>query len=143
MNSLDHLAVGLVFGAFQDEVLAPDQLAAADEEDLHAGLAVGARHGDHVRIHLVAGDHLLALDHPLDGLDLVAQGGGPLEAAALRRPASISCCRRADDRLGVALQEVAQVVDHLAVARLLDGANARPGAQLDVVDTGRGAGPCR
>ena len=41
-----------VFRAFQHEILAPDQLALANEEDLHTGIAVGAREGQHVLIVL-------------------------------------------------------------------------------------------
>ena len=91
MNAADHLRVGFVVRAFEDEVLAPDQLAAADEEDLHAGFAVGARHGDHVRIDLVGGDDPLAFDHALDGVDLVADRGGSFEIQALRRPGPSPC----------------------------------------------------
>ncbi len=88
-----HLAVGFVFGAFQDEIFPPDQLAAADEEDLHAGFAVGARHGDHIRIHLLGGDHLLLFHHLVDGLDLVAQRGGLLEAQVLGGLLHLLCRR--------------------------------------------------
>ena len=36
----DHFIIGCIFRAFQDEILAPDQFAAADEKDLHTGFAV-------------------------------------------------------------------------------------------------------
>ena len=48
-----HIRIRQVLSAFQKEVFAPDQLAAADEEDLHAGFAIGARHGDHIRIDVI------------------------------------------------------------------------------------------
>ena len=78
----------------------------------------GARHGDHIRIDVLGGDHLLVLDHPLDGLDLVAEGGGVLEAQLLGGLFHLAL-QAGDDRLGAPLQELAQVVDHLAVAGLV------------------------
>ena len=82
MNLLHHFLVSaVIFGAFEDEVFASDQFAAADEEDLHAGFAVCARHGQHIRILVIGGkDDLLSFDDGVDGFQLVAQCGGFLEA---------------------------------------------------------------
>ena len=79
-----HFIIGSILGAFQDKVFPPDQLAAADEEDLDAGLIIGACHGDDIRILVVRRkDHFLPLDNGLHGLQPVAQGRGPLELELL------------------------------------------------------------
>jgi len=46
----ENLGVFFRFSPFEDEVLPSDQLPGADKEHLHAGFALGARHGNHVGI---------------------------------------------------------------------------------------------
>ena len=128
----DHIGIWAFGGAFHEEVFPTDQLAAADEEHLHARLAVRAGHGDHIRVDVVAGDNFLFFDHPLDGLNLVAQCGCPLEVQRLGCLAHIGA-QPGDDRFGATLQELPQIIDHLAVAGLVDGADARRSTQLDIV----------
>ena len=71
------------------------------------------------------GHHLLALDRPPDGAQPVAQPGRLLELQRRRGLAHLGL-EALDDRLGVALEEVAQLGDQLAVRHLLDLADARP-----------------
>jgi hypothetical protein len=127
-----HLAVVFLLGALEDKVLAADQFAGADEKHLHAGFAVGTRHGDHIGVGLIAADDLLALDHPVDGIQLVADGGGLLVLQVLGGVGH-GLGQALDDRPGAPLEELAQVVDHLAVVGLVDGADAGRAAQFDVV----------
>ena len=60
-----------------------------------------------------------------------------MAAAFSKCRSSEACChllrQTLDDRLRLALQEMAQVIDHLAVLGLLDGADAGSAAQLDIV----------
>jgi hypothetical protein len=47
------LGICFVLCPFKDEILASDQFAAADEEDLHAGFPVTARHGKHIGVEII------------------------------------------------------------------------------------------
>ena len=72
------------FGAFEEEVLLPDQLAAANEEHLDARPGVVGHNRHHI---LVAGrgrDDLLPLADGLDSVQRVAQLGRPLELHVVR-----------------------------------------------------------
>ncbi len=129
---LHDLRVGLVGSTFQDEILATNHLAAADEKDLHAGFAVGAGQGNHIRVHLLARNDALLFHHPVDGPQLVADLGSALEVQVFGGSLHL-LAQAVDDRLGAPLQEAAQVVDHPTVFLLADRPNARPCAQLDIV----------
>ena len=123
----------VILGPFQDEILAADQLAAADEENLHAGFAIGARHGDHIRIHLGRRRSPFGF-RPLARWPGSGRGWRrPSQSAGLPQPVSISRLQAVDDRFGLPFQELAQIIDHLAVFSLVDRADTRPGAQLDIV----------
>ena len=129
-----HLAVLLGADPFQHERLPADQLAAADEEDLHARLA-SARilgKGDDVLVFLLAAHHLLPLDELARGPDLVAQHRRALELQPLSR--LLHARRHLSQRFfAVAFQEIGQPGDDLAIAVPVHRADARPGAALDVV----------
>jgi hypothetical protein len=111
---LHHLGVRRVLRAFEDEVLAPDQFSAADEEDLHAGFAVAARHGEHVRVEVIGGKD----DRCLSMMAWMALSWSRRAAAFSKRISSeafsISLSSR-DDALAVSAEEIHQVGDHLAV----------------------------
>ncbi len=133
LDELRHnLAVIFAFRAFQYEVFAADQAPVADEEDLHAGFAVTARQGDHVRIQLGIGDDLLAFHHVFEALNLVAQHGGFL---VIYCPDSSAICFFRRSRMGSfrPSRNLHRSVDHLAVILLVDPADTGRGAQLDVV----------
>ena len=134
LDELGHdLRVRRVLRALQDEVLAADQFAAADEEDLHAGFAVGARHGQHIRIEVVGGKHdLLSLDDGLHRLELIAQGAGLLEAHFVRGLLHRGLQAR-HNGVAAPAQECHQVGDHLPIAGLIDRPDAGRRAELDVV----------
>ena len=68
----------------------------------------------------------------------VAQAGGPLELELGRRRLHLGL-EAVDDRVGVAVEELEQLADELAVRHLLDLADARAGALLDVEQQARPA----
>ncbi len=128
-----HLGIGGIFRAFEDEVFAPDQLAATDEEDLHAGFSVCASHSQHIRIQIIRPeDHLLPFDDGLNGFQLVTQRGGSFKA-------HLVCgflhfvLHACDDLIAVPAEKVHQVRDHLAVAFLRNRSNAGRVAKLNIV----------
>ena len=128
-----HFLIGGVFRSFQNKILAPDQFAAADEENLHAGFVIGACHGDDIRILVIRRkDHLLAFNDGLHGLQPVAQGGGAFKLELLGSLFHF-LLDTLHDRFGVTVQEFLQVGDHLAVLRLVDRADAGRQAELDIV----------
>src|SRR5262249_39780514 len=55
----------------EEKSLLPDQPALAHEEQLDAGVAALADDADHVLVHVVRRDDLLALPHLVEGLDLI------------------------------------------------------------------------
>src|SRR5690606_5543799 len=57
-----HIHVWAIGGVLHHEEFTPDELAATDEEDLHASFALRARHGDDIRVNIIAGNHLLAFN---------------------------------------------------------------------------------
>ncbi len=78
------------------------------------------------------GGHLLLLHRPLDGAQLVARHGCLLVAERLGVRLHLAA-QLGGDRLLLALEEVDDLADRLAVGRLLDGLDARPLASVDVV----------
>ncbi len=77
------LVVGRLAGGIEQEDVAPDHLAVADDEQLDGRLVVLAGQAEHVELGLGEGRHLLALHRPLDRPDLVAQDGRPLVVGPL------------------------------------------------------------
>ena len=80
----EHLGIGHVARALDDEVLAADELAVADLHDLEAGLVLGTGHPDRVVLGPAEGRHLLLLHRPLDGAELVARRPRPARSAGRR-----------------------------------------------------------
>ena len=125
----------------EDEPLAADDPALAHVEHLHRGLEFVLGDADHVEVLAALGDHLLLLDRLAHRQQPVAQAGGSLELEVGRRRLHVGL-EPVDDLVGVAVEELAQVGDELAVRHLLDLADARAGALLDVEEqarAGRGA----
>ena len=93
-----------------------------------------ARHGQHIRIQVIGGeDDLLPLDDGLDGFELVAQGGGFLEAHFFRCFLHLALAGAATMLFAVSAEEIHQVGDHLAVLGLGRRADAGRDTQLDVI----------
>ena len=131
-----HLVVGRFAGGFEQEDVAPDHLAVADDEQLHGRLVVLPRQAEQVELGPREGGHLLALHRPLDRPDLVAQHRGALVLGPLggRRHVPLE---RLDQRLLAALEEQLDLVDVLAIGGCRDGLDARALAALDVVQEAR------
>ena len=128
-----HLRLALILGAGQHKVLAPDELAAADEKDLHAGLAILAGKGDEIVVVQVAGDDALPLDNLADGGDLVAHLGGLLEIGAPLPQRTIS--PRSSSTIRSCLPSRKRQARSIICAIFLRGrgADAGPHAALDMV----------
>jgi hypothetical protein len=90
-EAAEHLLVGRLAGRVEEVHVAADHLAVAEDEQHHGGLVVVAGQADHVELGPGEGGHLLALHRPLDGPDLVAVLGRPLEVEALGRPRPSPC----------------------------------------------------
>ena len=61
-----HRGIWRFMRPFHHKILPPDQLAAANEKDLHAGLPIRTRHGDDIRVDIIG-----RKNHPLAGNDLL------------------------------------------------------------------------
>ncbi len=120
----------------EDEPLAADDAPLADVEDLDRGFEFVLGDPDHVEVLAAFGDHLLLLDRLADGEQPVTEAGGPFELQSGRRGLHVGF-ETVDDLVGVAVEELAQVGDELAVRHLLDLADARAGALLDVEQQAR------
>src|SRR5947208_9586613 len=99
----------------EEERLLADEPSLADEEELDAGVAPLPHDADHVLIHLVRRDDLLALAALVERLDLVAEHGRTLELRLGRRLLHLA---REPERQGLvpALQELRHVPHRLRVA---------------------------
>ena len=73
----------LRFRALHDEVIVSQDLALAQEDDLHHCVHAVAGHGHHILISAAHGDGFLLLQHLLHGHDAVAQHGCPLKLQLL------------------------------------------------------------
>ena len=113
-DAIDQAAGAELFDLVDHEALAPDDPALAHVEDLHRGLEVVVGEADHVDVFAALGDHLLLLDRPMHGRQPVADACRPLVLHRVRRGAHLGV-EPLDDLVGVAVEEVAQLVDELAV----------------------------
>ena len=133
----EHLGIGHVASALDDEVLSADQLAVPHLHDLEAGLVLLPGHADRVVLGAAEGGHLLLLHRALDGAQLVARDGRLLVVQRVAvRPHLLA--QLGGDRLLPAVQEVDDLADRLPIRRLLDRLDARPLASVDEVEQ---AGP--
>ena len=110
------LVVGRLAGRVEQEDVAPDHLAVADDEQLDGRLVVLAGQPDHVELGPGEGGHLLALHRPLDGPDLVAQDGRPLVVGPLGGAGHLAP-ERLDQRLLATLEEELDLLDVRAGSR--------------------------
>ncbi len=139
-QAVDQLARVERLDLVDDEPLATDDPSLADVEHLHRRFEVVLGEPDDVEVLVLLGDHLLLGDCPLDRSEPVAQTGGLLELELLRRRPHV-VAEAVDHLVGVALEELAQLLDELAVRHLVDLADARSGALLDVEQQARPAEP--
>ena len=151
---LDQVAGGDVLDLVDHPATLAAHPPAADVEDLDCGLERVLGERDDIGVGAVSQHDRLLLDGALEGLDVVAEPGGPLvvlvggrDLHLLLQPAQV----------GTRLpgHEVAEVVDDRAVSRGVDAADARGGALADVAEQARtadltgaledpaGAGACR
>ena len=120
----------------EDEPLAADDAPLAHVEDLDGGFEFVLGDADHVDVLAALGDHLLLLDRLAHRQQPVAQAGRPLELQIGGRRLHVRF-EPVDDLVGVAVEELAQLGDELAVRHLVDLADARAGALLDVEQQAR------
>ena len=112
----------------------------ADVEHLHRRFEIVLGDADHIDVLVAVGHHLLLGDRLAHGGEPIAQARRPLELE-LARGRPHRGLEPLDDLVGVAGQEVAQLVDELPVRHLIDLTDARPGALLDVEQQARTAEP--
>ena len=133
----DELGVGDVLHLVDNEALAPDDPALAHIEDLHRRFQLVVGDADDVDILGALGDDRLLLDGLAHTRQPVTQAGGPLELEEAGRLLHL-LLEAADDGLGVAVEELDELVDQVVVLLLLDGADTRGAALFDVAQK---AGP--
>src|SRR5262249_735659 len=135
---LDQLAVADVLHlVHHPAALAPDT-AAADVEDLDGGLELVPRQRDDVGVGAVGQDHRLLLHPPFQGLDVVAQPGGPLELLGRGRGPHLGL-QPPGEPGGLAGHEVAELLGQAAVLGLADPLHTGRRALADVAEQARPA----
>ena len=129
-----------VFDLVDDEPLAADDSPLAHVEHLHARFEEVLVETDEVEVFLARRDHLLAFDRLADARELVAHAGRELELELVGRLGH-PLFEALDDRVVLAVEEVEEVVDELVVVVVVDVADARRRALLDVRVEARAAEP--
>ena len=137
-DAVDELAGCQLLDLVEDEPLASDDAAATDVEHLHRRFEIVLGDADHVDVLVAIGDHLLLGDRLAHRREPIAQARRTLELE-LARGRPHRGLEALDDLVGVARQEVTQLVDELPVRHLIDLADARSGALLDVEQQARAA----
>ena len=127
----EDVGVALLLAALQEEVLAPDHLARADEEDLDTDADLRARDADCVLIARTR-DDILFLGDLLHGAKLVPQARRRLEVEGRGRLLHAEL-QFALHILRAPFEEEQDGADHRRVVLLRDLADARREAALDVV----------
>ena len=127
----EDVGVALLLTALQEEVLAADHLARADEEDLHADADLRAREADGVLVARARDDVLLLRDL-LDGAQLVPEACRRLEVKGFGRLLHADFELALDVRRAP-LEEEQHGADHRRIVLLGDLADARREAALDVI----------
>ncbi len=123
-----------------DETLATDDAALAHVEDLHGSFEIVVGETDHIDVLAALGNHLLLLDRPTHGGEPIANTRGALVLQVLGGGAHLGL-EPLDDLVGVAFEEVAQLVTNCRYSGSLDLTDARPAALLDVEQQARPAEP--
>ncbi len=130
-DAVDQPPRGEVLDLVENESVSSDDAAAADVEDLHRRFQVVVGEADDIDVLVAIGNDLLPFDRPAHGTEAVAQPCRLLELEVRRRVTHL-LVEALDDRRRVAVEEVAQLLDELTMGDLVDLADARPGALLDV-----------
>ncbi|CAM2932428.1 hypothetical protein SAXI111661_09050 [Saccharomonospora xinjiangensis] len=107
-------------------------------EDLHGRFEFVVGEGDDVGVGAVAEHHGLLLHRPAQRAEIVAKPGGPLELQRLGRLGHLPL-KPADHDVGAAREEVAELLDDLAVFLGRHPADARRRALADVAEQARPA----
>ena len=118
-------------GLFDDPAALTTHPPAADVEDLHRSLQLIVGEGDDVGVGAVAEDHRLFLQRAAHRRDVVAQPRSALEIEVDRCVVHL-LLHLADQLVGLAGQEVAEITDDAAVLLGADPADARCGTLVDV-----------
>ena len=108
------------------EALAPDDPAPADVEHLHRRLQLVVGEADHVEVLVACRPPSAAARSPAAPRPAGRAGGPPSRTRVSVAASRISASRRLTIGVGVTVEEVAQLVDELAVRHLVDLADARP-----------------
>ena len=93
-DAVDETSRREVFDLVDDEALAADDSALADEEDLHRRFELVVGDADDVDVLVAIGHHLLLLDRPVHGSQPVAHPRRPLVLQRRSAAARISASRR-------------------------------------------------
>ena len=125
-----------VLDLVDDEALAADHAALADEEHLDRGLEVVLGEADHVEVLAAVAHHLLLGDGLAHALEPVPDPGRLLELELAAGLGHLGF-HAGDDRVGLAVEEVEQLGGHLLVGLAVDLADARTRALLDVEQQAR------
>ena len=136
-DAVDQAAGREVLDLVEDEPLAADDPALADVEHLHRRLQLVLGEADDVEV-LGRSATICWRSIARRTVARRSRTRAPSRTPAPSPPRA-SRVEALDDRLGVAVEEVAQLVDQLAVRHLVDLADARTRALLDVVQQARPA----
>ncbi len=131
-HTAHQLRPGQILGSINDEAALAHDASLAHEEHRHGGLQLIGGHAEDVEVLRLRTHHLLALDGLAHAHQVVAEAGRPLEVQSLGSGGHVGR-EAARDLVGVAAQEVQELRDKFAVARLVDLVHARARAALDVV----------
>jgi hypothetical protein len=138
------LGVALLFaGAVEDEVFLADQLAAAHEEDLHAGLAPRARRRDQIHVDARAPDDLLTFRHAPHGDEPVAQPRGRFVVEPVGRLRHLHIETLDQPVLLPSRKSTTSSIDEFVVLRFGLVADARREAAFDVDTASTDVCACR
>ena len=134
--------VGLVdvLDLVDDEALAPGDPAAPHVEHLHRRFELVLGEPDDVEVLLLRADHLLALDDLAHREQLVPQPRRAFEVQRLGRLVHL-LLEPVEDRRGLTVEKGDQLVDQARVLLVVDRADARRDALLDVRVEARPAEP--
>ena len=130
-DAVDQPAGRQIFHLVEDETLAAHHPALAYEEHLHGRLEIVVGDAHHVEVFTALGNHLLFGHGALHRCQPVAQARRLLELEFLGSGAHLGI-ESVHDVVGVAVEELAQFSHELAIRHVVDLADTRPAALLDV-----------
>ncbi len=127
-----HLAITLLAGPFQHEVLTPEELPPSNEEDLYTGIVLFASEGYHILVDTGYRDDLLLPYDAVHGLELISKGGClfvvPIISSLAHPRLEIG-----DHLLAVSFEEADKVIYHSPVSRPRHRTDTRPQTAVDLV----------